>query len=390
MDLTISEEQALLRDSVARFLERSYSFDQRRTSLALRGGVNPVVWSGFAELGLFALPFDEEFGGLGGDAFSFGLAMESAGRHLVVEPLVPAICLAGGVLARAGNASQRERWLVPLMCGDTLLALAAGGNQASSILSVTGGESGWCLTGRAPIVLGGEAADAFVVCAHDTERTLRIFMVSADAAGLTRRRLRLTDQSCAAEIDFSQVKVSGEAEIRGNAAEALTQARRYAVTAAGWEAVGAMSAMLEQTIDYVKQREQFGRPIASFQVVQHNLAEMAVAREEALAAVMLASLTPSKHEALAARTAAVAKVKIVASADVIAKSAVQMHGGMGVSDELPIASYFRKLLGYSVLHGSAETHLDYIVSKVLSRGEHLKSPILDETRWATPTLGAAA
>ena len=389
MDLSISEEQALLSGSVVRFLERTYSFEHRQNSLSQPDGVSREVWTNFAELGLFALPFEVDVGGLGGEAFSFGLAMQAAGRHLVIEPLIPAICLAGGVVARAGNSDQRERWLQPLMAGEILLGLADVGAAGQSLISARRSADDWNLTGRAPLVLGGGAADVFAVCAYDPDNMLRIFMVSSAIAGIARKPVRLIDQSCAAEIDFDQVSIGSDAELRGNPLEALRRARRDAVIAASWEAVGAMSAMYEQTIEYVKQREQFGRAIASFQVVQHNLAEMAVAREEALAAVMLASLTPATDDAQASRVASGAKVKVAASADLIGKSAVQLHGGMGISDELPIASYFRKLLGFSVLHGSSAVHLDYLVSDVLARGDHLNSPILTRTNRVETAPGLA-
>jgi len=360
-----NDEQRLFRHGLERFLDRDYDFERRRQSLAAADGVNPALWQGLAELGLFMLPFAEEDGGAGFGPAEVGAAMEVLGRHLVVEPVIPAI-RAGHVLARAGDAAQRDRWLGPLIAGEARLALADA-DAAGKVTRASQRGGGWRIDGAKAIVAGAAGAARILVSARDDADAPRLFLVAPDAPGLAMTPLRTLDGARAADLVLDGV----EAEVLpGDARDALEQADRAATVAACWEAVGVMTAAFEQTADYLKQREQFGRAIATFQSVQHRVAEMAVACEEARAAALLAALRPD------ARAVSAARVKVAACADLVAKTAVQLHGGMGVSDELSIASAFRKLLAFAVDGGGTGRHLARYAGRTIDNGDYAESVVL--------------
>ncbi|MFA7602813.1 MAG: acyl-CoA dehydrogenase family protein [Novosphingobium sp.] len=360
MQLELSEEQALFSAEVQRFLERNYDFERRRASLAAPDGINPAVWSGLAELGVLALPYPETMGGLGTDALTLGLVMEACGRHLLIEPVLASTITAGIALAEGGSEEQIARWLAPAITGEARLALALE-DMVGTTTRVHAGNGVVRLNGRKAFAPGAAAAHVLLVAAQDD-----LYLVPADRAGIGISPIRLLDGSQAAEITLDDVA----AERLPHGTEALRTALDATLLAACWEAVGAMAAAHAQTMDYVRQRQQFGKPIAAFQVVQHTGAEMAVACEEARAACMLAALVPGSRTLLAAR------VKVARAAEAVAKNAVQLHGGMGVSDELAVASYFRKLTAFQVQYGSAETHLARYAAEVLAPRHHHSSAVL--------------
>jgi alkylation response protein AidB-like acyl-CoA dehydrogenase len=342
MQLDPFEEQTLFRHGLERFLEKEYDFEK---SVAAEDGVRPAIWQGLAELGLFMLPVPQEDGGLGGSAAEFGMAMEVLGRHRVVEPVVAAV-RAGVALARAGKPEQRTEWSAAMMEGSVRLALAHEEDGGAIGTRARRGDRGWVLDGDKSIVAGAPGAAQLIVSAMDEEEALRLFLVPPDAAGLEMRALRTLDGARAADIGLRHVTLPAAALLPGDARDAVAAADRFAAIATCWEAFGVMAAACDLTADYVKQREQFGRPLATFQSVQHRVAEMTVCVEEARAAAMLAALHADSEDAIAERAVRAARVKIAACADLVAKAAVQLHGGMGVSDELSIAGAFRKLLAF--------------------------------------------
>jgi alkylation response protein AidB-like acyl-CoA dehydrogenase len=368
VQLEPSEDQQLFCHGLERFLARDYDFEKRRSSLMAADGINPALWQGLAELGLFMLPFHEEYGGAGLGPAEVGAAMEVLGRHLVVEPVIPAI-RAGHVLASAGNATQRDRWLVPLIAGETRVALAEE-DAIGVVTCATSNGDGWRLDGGKSIVAGGLGAGQLIVSALDDAGVCRLFFVPPDAAGLIMRPVRTLDGARAADLVFASVILARDALLPGDALKALEVADRGATIAACGEAVGVMTAAFEQTADYLKQREQFGRAIASFQSVQHHIAEMAVACEEARAAALLAALRRDERAVSAAR------VKVAACADFVAKTAVQLHGGMGVSDELSIASAFRKLFAFAIDGGGNGRHLTRYIGSTIDNGGYADSVVL--------------
>jgi alkylation response protein AidB-like acyl-CoA dehydrogenase len=374
MELAFSEEQTLLRSSVDRWLEREYDFAQRHASIAAPDGINPLAWARMAELGLLALPIPEASGGLGGSLIEVGLVMEALGRHLVVEPVLAVAFLAGRILAVLGDPEQKAAWLAPMMEGGTRVAFAH--DEATGAIATTARKLGrkWRLDGAKHRVVGAPGAAWLLVSARDETGILRLFVVSPDTAGVTLQPQRLVDTSRAARIELSGVEVSDAVSLAGDAESVLQAATDEALIAACWEATGAMTAAYEQTVSYVKEREQFGRPLAAFQVVQHAVAEMAVACREAKAASLLAALTAGPGTLT--RAASGARIKVGRCADLVGKGAVQLHGGMGVAEELPIASYFRKLLAFQATFGSASEHLARYADAVVATRLHERSAVL--------------
>ena len=372
MELAFTEEQNLFRNSVERFLQNEYGFDQRRASLARDDGIDPEIWSGFADLGIFSLAIAESDGGLGYGMLEFGLVMEALGRHLVVEPVLTAAFQCGQILSRAADDKQRTRWLPPLLDGTTRFAFCHDPRAPALCRH----DRTWRIDGCISRVGAAIGADHTIVAACDPENHLRLFLVSAKSAGLTVMPQRLLDSSRAACLTFESVAVPDANVMSDDAGALISDVIDKSVIAACWEATGAMTAAYEQTVTYVKQREQFGRPIAAFQVVQHAIAEMAVCCQEARAVSMLAALSSGSGIKPQSRAVSAAKVKVGLCADLVAKHSVQLHGGMGVAEELPIASYFRKLTAFQILLGSTSYHRSRYADQVVMPRLHETSAIL--------------
>lgn len=349
MLLALTELQEMISSSVNEFLLHEYSFLQRAGSLHAPGALAPLVWQGFADMGWLGLPLSEDDGGIGGGAMESGLLMRAFGRHLVVEPYVASVLLGTRLLAACGNAAQREHWLPLLVDGSARVVLAHDEAQlrdpwrARQTRATVHG-SGYRLDGAKSIVAGAVGADALLVSAQLEDGSDGLFIVPADARGLALAPCRTLDGGRAADLRLDGVLLDGDARLACDHAPGILA---QAMVSQCWEASGAMQAALEQTAAYVNERVQFGQPIGKFQVVQHRLAEMAVCCEEALAACQLASLRIDSDPASARAMAALAKSKVSRGAQVVAREAVQLHGAMGVSEELAIASYFRKLLAFS-------------------------------------------
>lgn len=376
MQLDLTEEQRLLEDSALRFLGKFYGFEDRRHSLASPGGCRPEIWTRFAEMGWLALPFAEEAGGFGGGALETGLLARALGRHLVVEPLLPCIILAGGVLARHTDNAEAMAALTAMMEGGERTALAFQEPSAAPVRADADGQGGWRLKGRKPLAAGAVGAGRLLITALRPDGGRGLFLLPSTAQGLTIDPATCLDGTGAADITLDNVPATAGLLLdrAQDDITLLSPALDAARLAACWEAVGAMRAALEQTVHYVTQRQQFGRPIGAFQAVQHKLAEMAVCCEEAEAITLLASLHTGGPAALRAGLAA--KAKVGRCARLVAKEAVQLHGGMGVSEELPIASYFRKLLAFELSHGGTAAANEAFAAAILPAGRHLHSAVL--------------
>ncbi len=386
MQLDLTEEHLLFLHGLERFLQKEYDFEKRRISLGSPDGINAAIWQGLAGLGLFMLPFSEEVGGVGFEKAAFGAAMELLGRHLVTEPVIASVVRCGGVLAGAGDRKQQEHWLPLLISGEQRLALAQD-DPADVVTQARRCAQGWILDGAKTRVAGVGADIQLVVSARDEDGELRLFMVGAADPGVSIAPYRLLSGGRAGDVVLRSVQVDGDALLPGDAASALQNAAQSAIVAACWEAVGIMTAAFEQTADYVKQREQFGRAIATFQTVQHRIAEMAVACEEARAAALLAALKAEQGGEEAIRAVSAARVKVAECADIVAKTAVQLHGGMGVSDELSIASAFRALLSFALGDGGTNLHLERFAQRALATGRYMESVILTKEEGASPEAG---
>lgn len=383
MQLSFTEEQRLLEDSALRFLAKEYGFEERRRTVALPDACAPNVWSQFAEMGWLGLPIAEEAGGFGGGPIETGLLMRALGRYLVVEPFLPSIVLAGALLSANADKAVALEALETMIAGGDRVAAALRDHGKSPVAATADGQ-GWVLSGAKLLAAGAAGASLLLVTATLPDGDAGLFLLSAALPGVDLKSTPLMDGSAAADLRLDGVRVDSEALLRraGDTAALTQDAEAAARLAACWEASGAMRAALEQTVDYVGQRQQFGRAIGSFQTVQHKLAEMSVAVEEADAACLLAALSTGGPQA--ERTLWAAKAKLGASARLVSREAVQLHGGMGVSEELPIASYFRKLLSFELSHGSTSQAVAAYARTVLPAELHARSAVLPLTNPGVP------
>ncbi len=377
MDFEPSDDQRLLVESVTRMLSDTYGFAQRKGYMALPEGYSPAVWAQFAEQGLLGLPFAEEYGGFGGGAQEVMLVMQAFGRVLVLEPFFPTVVLAGAALNFAGSAEQKAALLPSIAEGRLKMAFAHGERQARYDLTdvVTTAKrsgAGWVLDGSKTVVSHGEAADRIIVSArtsgdrYDADG-ITLFLVDATASGVARRGYVSRDDTRAADISLSNVAVS-DADVLGEVGKGLPIIQRIVeagIAATAGETVGAMEAMNEMTLEYSKTRVQFGNPIGSYQVVQHRLADMFMAQEQGRSMAMLATMSiDNPDEAARARDIALAKVGIGQAGRYVSQSAVQMHGGIGMTEEYAVGHYFRRCMVIERLFGDPAYYLNKLAADV--------------------------
>ena len=373
MDFNYNEEQLALQDTLRRFIAREYGFEQRRALARSDEGFSRAHWRQLADLGLLALPFPEEFGGIsaeGGTAVDNMLIMEMFGRGLVLEPYLASVILAGGLIRDAGSLQQKQALLPALAGGELMLALAhyePGGRYETRHVActATAEAAGYFLNGAKAVVLNGGSADRFIVSARTRGSArdadgISLFLVERNAPGLSVRRYATQDGARAAEIKLAAVPVAQAALIgaKDQALPVIERALDYASAALCAEAVGAMAALNEVTLDYLKTRKQFGQPIGRFQALQHRMVDMVTATEQArsmatLAAVKAEAADPAERR----RAVAAARAYVGQSARSVGQSAVQLHGGMGVVDELNVAHYFKRLSMINVTFGDVDHHL---------------------------------
>ena len=373
MNFELSDEQRLLKDSVERLLADRYGFEARKGYAQEPDGFSRKMWKQYAELGLLALPFDEKHGGIGGSAVDTMLVMEAFGRALVIEPYLATVILAGSLLRLGGNGKQRDTYLPKLAAGEMTLAFAHAEQQARYTLSdikTTARKDGhnYIIDGAKTLVLHGDSADAFIVSARlsgnqrDTGG-IALFIIGANANGLTRRGYATNDGQRAAELTLTNVRVPADAALGapGVAFPLIERVIDIAIAAQCAEAVGAMSAMHEMTVDYLKTRKQFGVPIGNFQVLQHRAAEMLIALEQARSMAMLAAITAEDENAAERRRAiSAAKVQICNSGRLIGQQATQLHGGIGMTMEYAVGHYFKRVTAIAATFGDAAHHLDLL------------------------------
>ena len=373
MDLTLSDEQRLLRESVDRFIAESYGADHRRQTAGDPLGFSPAIWKQFSELGWLAMPIGEAYGGLGAGAVETGILMEAFGRGLVAEPYLATVVLGAGLIAECGSEAQKQAVLPRVADGSLYLAFAHSERTARFDLAhvettATKTPDGWRLDGGKIAVLDGKAANQFIISARlagsgGTAGNLCLFLVPAGTAGLTLRDYTRLGGGRACNLDLSKVRVPPDA-LLGSGGDALPKDALpkieavvdRALAALGSEAVGIMQIMFDMTLEYTQVRQQFGRPLSANQVIRHRLADMAMqcdeARSIALRAAVMADAEPSER----GRAASGAKAKIGKCARFVAEQSVQLHGAMGVTEELDIGSYFKRLLAFDTMFGGSAHH----------------------------------
>jgi pimeloyl-CoA dehydrogenase small subunit len=370
MDFDLSEEQRLLKESVDGLLTDSYDFDQRKKYMAEKGGWSKAVWNRLAEQGLLGLPFSEADGGFGAGGVETMIVMEALGKALVLEPYLATVVIAGGFLRHGGSAEQKAKHIPGIIDGSQTFAFAQLEKNSRYDLqdvSTTAKRkgAGWVIDGEKFVVLNGEIADMLVVTARtkggqrDTAG-IGIFLVPGNAKGIAQKGYPTQDGLHAADISLSGVEVGADAAI-GDPENSLPLIERVvdeARTALCAEAVGAMDESLKSTVEYLKTRKQFGVPIGSFQTLQHRAADMFVAVEQARSMSMFATMA-SEFDDAKERAAAVAaaKVQIGKSAKFVGQQSIQLHGGIGMTQEAKIGHYFKRLTMIENTFGDTDYHL---------------------------------
>jgi len=369
MDFSFTEEQTMLRDSLARLIREQYDFDTRRSVVNSEAGWRPELWAQFAELGLLMAPFSEEDGGLGGGPIDAMVVMEEFGKGLVVEPYVPNVVCAGGVLKHAGSQAQKEQYLTPLMGGDSVFAFAYGEprgryNLADLETTAKADGSGYVLNGHKAVVIGAPWADTLIVTARTAgdrrdRNGVSIFIVDKSADGVTTRDYATVDGRRASEVYFENVSLPGEALVGEKDAglPVIERVADEAVAALCAEAVGAMGVARQMTVEYSKQRKQFGVPIGKFQVLQHRMVDMFIEHEQSLSMTYMATLKLDEDEVTRKKAASAAKVRIGQAGRFVGQEAIQIHGGMGMTDELAVGHYFKRLTMIDHEFGNVDHHL---------------------------------
>jgi pimeloyl-CoA dehydrogenase small subunit len=377
MDFDLSEEQRLLRDSVERLLADHYGFDKRRSYLAEPEGWSRGLWAQYAELGLLGLPFPEDYGGFGGGPIEVMLVMEAFGHVLALEPYLATVVLGGTALRLAGNEEQKSAILPQIAEGNMILAFAHGERQArydlSDVLTTAKPKGGgWVLDGAKSVVLHGDSAQRLVVSARtagerDDPDGITLFIVDAAANGVARRGYPMRDGTRAAEISLSGVEV-GEEDVVGEVGAVFPVIERVVeagIAATAAEAVGAMDAMQAMTLEYLKTRTQFGRPIGQNQALQHRATEMLMELERGRSMAMLAAMMVEEPDvAERAHNIAMAKVGVGQASKFVSQNAIQLHGGIGMTEEYAVGHYFRRCMVIEHTFGDTAHHLSRLAEQV--------------------------
>ncbi len=372
MDLNFSAEQTLLRASVERFVAERYDFATRRRIAALPARMDESVWQAMASFGWLALPLPEAYGGLAGSAVDVGIVAEGLGRGLVLEPYLSSVVLGGRLVQRLGTDAQCARWLPGLAEGRWRPAFAhlepgrRVGSEPATVATRSAG-AGWRLDGVKAMVFDAPGAHAFLVSARTGgagSAAGAVFVVPRGTAGVSETHFELIDGRGASRLTFEGCALPADARLGGpdaqDATATIAEALDHATAAHCAEAVGCMAVLLDATVTYTKTRVQFGQPIAANQVLKHRMVDMATHCEEARAIALRAALRcdmPGLPAAERARAVSGAKVKIAQGARFVGENAVQLHGAMGVTDELNVGAYLKRLVAFETIWGTTAEHL---------------------------------
>jgi alkylation response protein AidB-like acyl-CoA dehydrogenase len=376
MDFQSSEEQTLLTDSVGKFADKQYDFEARKHIVASPAGYSPDVWKQFAEMGLLGIPIAAEHGGFGGGAVDLIGVMQAFGQALVVEPYLATVVLGAGIVGRAGSDAQKTEMLPAVADGTLMLALAhseAGARYRTGWVAARARRDGasWVLSGRKTAVLGAPQADRIVVSARtsgaDGDATgISLFVVDRSAAGVSMSTYRTLDDLRAADLTLSEVRVPAGALLgsEGQALAAIEATLDFAAAVQCAEAIGAMADANRATLEYIKTRKQFGVAIGSFQALQHRMVDMTISAEQARSMTYLActAVNGEQDARERARRVSAAKVKVSDACRHVSQEAVQLHGGMGMTQELKVSHTFRKLTMLARRFGDADHHLERFIA----------------------------
>jgi pimeloyl-CoA dehydrogenase small subunit len=368
MDFSFTEEQSMLRDTVASYLADHYSFDQRRAMLAQEPGWSPQTWKAFAEeLGILGAPFSEELGGLGGGPVENMIVMEEFGKALVVEPYLSTVVIGGGFLKHSGHP-QAEALIGQIIAGEAIFAFAYAepqGRYNLADLKTTAKKDGgsWVLNGHKAVVIGAPYATHLIVTARTAggqrdAQGVSVFIVEKAAPGVTTRDYATVDGFRASEVILENVKVGSDALVgpEGQALPLVEKVVDEAIAATCAEACGVLAKLHQGTLDYTRQRKQFGQPISSFQVLQHRMVDMFIQLEQSVSMTYMATIKLADDRERT-KAAAAAKVQIGKACKFVGQNAIQLHGGMGMTDEMAIGHYFKRATMIESAFGSTDHHL---------------------------------
>ncbi|WP_165186606.1 acyl-CoA dehydrogenase family protein [Caulobacter soli] len=369
MDFNFTEEQSMVRDTVASFLQDKYDFETRRKIVASESGWRADYWKAFAEeLGILGASFSEELGGLGGGAIDNMIIMEEFGKALVIEPYLGTVVIGGGFMKHSGYAGAASV-IEGIVAGATTIAFAYAepqGRYTWQDLKTTAKKdgSGYVLNGHKAVVVGAPFASHLVVTARtggaqrDTGG-VSVFLVDKSLPGIVTRDYPTVDGGRASEVYFENVSIPADALIgeEGGGLPLVNKVLDEATAAVGAEAVGVLRKLHEGTLDYAKQRKQFGTAISNFQVLQHRMVDMFIELEQAVSMTYMATIKLSESDAERAKAVSAAKVRIGRACKFVGQNAIQIHGGMGMTDELAIGHYFKRASIIEGLFGSVDHHL---------------------------------
>ncbi len=372
MNFDYNEEQQLLAASVKRFIDKDYTFEARRKIVASSEGYSNAIWSTFAEIGLLGLPFSPDVGGYGGGAVDLTSVMEAIGEALIVEPYLSTVGLGAQFVARAGTNDQQQA-ILPLVCAGKLkMAFAHTENGARYKLAhvatrAKSTSAGYTISGEKRIVVHAPCADQLIVSARtsggDTDpEGISVFVVDARAPGVSMAAYRTIDELRAADVTLNDVDVPADARLgaEGHGLALIEEVVDYATALLCAEAVGAIKYANDATLEYLKTRKQFGVAIGSFQALQHRMVDMVISGEQAksMAGLACAKVDAATDPVERKRIVSAAKIKIADACRHVAQEAIQLHGGMGMSDELKISHTFRRLTMIAQQFGDADHHLE--------------------------------
>ncbi|MGB3472439.1 MAG: acyl-CoA dehydrogenase family protein [Erythrobacter sp.] len=369
MDFNFTEEQEMVRDGLTRMVREQYDWETRRAAIESEAGWRPEVWAQLAELGILGMPFSEADGGFGGGAVDAMVVMEEFGKGLVVEPFVPTVVCAGGFLKHAGTDAQKEEHIGAIVDGSRVFAFAYAeprGRYDYADLQTTAKKDGdgYVLNGHKAVVIGAPWASHLIVTARTSggqrdHEGVSVFVVDKSAKCVVTQDYETVDGRRASEVYFENVSIPADALIgeEGAGLPLIERVTDEAIAAQCAEACGAMKVAHTMTVEYSRQRKQFGVPIGSFQVLQHRMVDMYTEYEQSVSLTYLATLRLDSEERERKLAVSAAKVRIGQAAHLIGQEAVQIHGGNGVTDEYAIGHYFKRLAIFDAEFGNIDHHM---------------------------------
>ena len=369
MDFTFNEEQSLIQDQVDQFILKEYDWETRQSLSHSDLGFGQENWQKFAELGWLGISVSEDSGGFGGSAIESMLIMEAFGKGLVVEPFLETMIMSGGILDDHGSAEQKSSLLEPAIAGNMQLALAYAEPQSRFNLSdvVTEAKAdgdNFTLNGYKSVVMNGPSANKIIVSARTSgsqldENGITLFVIDSEASGLNKANYKTVDGRRASDLTIENVSVSRD-DIVGeldSGYEILDSAIDKAILAISAEAVGAMEVLYKTTVEYTKTREQFGTAIGKFQVLQHRMVDMFMEYEQCKSLLYMATMKHQEGAVDSKKAISGLKYQVGKAGKFIGQQAVQLHGGMGVTDELNVGHYFKRLTTVGTIFGNTDYHL---------------------------------